>query len=47
MYDALSEGKCPLGKGKQVGLVHGSQRGLEAHRKAKTTREGEIVELHV
>ena len=34
--DALSEGKGPLGKGEQVGLVHGSQRGLESHRKVET-----------
>ena len=28
------EVKSPLGKEKWVGLVHGSQRGLEAHREA-------------
>ena len=31
-----SEGKGSLGEEKWVGLVHGPQRGLEAHREAKT-----------
>ena len=31
-----SEGKDLLGKGERVELVHGPQRGLEAHREAKT-----------
>ena len=31
-----SEGKCPLGKRKQVGLVHGPRRSLEIHKKAET-----------
>ena len=31
-----SEGKDLLGKGERVELVHGLQRGLEAHREAKT-----------
>ena len=31
-----SKGKCPLGKEKQVGLVHDPQRGIEIHKEAKT-----------
>ena len=31
-----SEGKSPLGKGEWVWFVHGSQRGLEAHRETET-----------
>ena len=30
----------PLGKGEWVGLVHGPQRGLEAHREATTHTRG-------
>ena len=31
-----SEGKSPLGNGEQVELVHGLQRGFEAHREIET-----------
>ena len=34
------EVKNPLGKGEWVGLVHGLQRGLEAHKEAETHTGG-------
>ena len=44
----VDEVKSPLGKGEWVGFVHGSQRGLEAHREAKTlTWGGDCWATHV